>query len=516
MSVLSASLQLHKQTAEERQKETEYFAAWREFRLASLRQPSDKLLQQNVSMAWTDYSRQFAIDRRDKRKQLTAGQRNVIDQDIIFATRYKEQGKLDNAIESVLDAEKIDPESLQVLLKKADILGAQREFAKALAALDEYDKRAIDEERAAASKLRSELLFQRTSSLEDMKAQVRKASEGGNFRKAHDLAVQGLHAKDDDPDLLYNAGISSLIVRSPKESRGYFTKYLEAANTLDANPAERGKVRSLLPGIADAAPAGGEGAANWLSGNRLPQGVYYDPASMAFQPRVDHIEASNKLKVVNFEWDGEKLKSIIPAFEKNERVTGERKISFAYDDRFPEVTAVGYEDSVERPPPGTEPDEVVRRSAVVLVNNPYVDPVAIQKLTGRNIAIGIAGNRFFHPFVWDRIHYFRLTYDDSGRMVQAREMPDPKAAPGDVVLEFEWDGPQLQSVTGYQGSDQNHRGKIYQRTLQYADGRLVGEEIKSQGKISHIKYIYNGGRLATADCDRDATLDDRSRKVSFR
>jgi hypothetical protein len=29
---------------------------------------------------------------------------------------------------------------------------------------------------------------------------------------------------------------------------------------------------------------------------------------------------------------------------------------------------------------------------VLLLNNPYVDLLAIQKLTGKNIALGIAGN----------------------------------------------------------------------------------------------------------------------------
>ncbi|HWC99688.1 MAG TPA: tetratricopeptide repeat protein [Candidatus Sulfopaludibacter sp.] len=510
-TALSASLQLHKQTAEERLKDQEYGAAYREFHLASLRQPSDKVLQQDVLMAWTDYSRQIAIDRQGKRKQLSAGQRNAIGQALLFAKNYKDAGKLDEAIKSVQEAEAIDPDSLQVLLKKAEVLGAQREFAKALAALDEYDKRAVDDERDAAAKMRAELLYQRTSSLADIKVLVKKTSDEGNFRKAYDLSVQGLRAKDDDPDLLYFAGIAALIVRNPKESRAFFTRYLEAANTLDANPEQRIKVRSLLPGIVDAAPAAApQSAANWMSGARLPAGVFYDPISLAFQPRVDRVDASNKLKVT-FEWEGDKLKAITPFFEKNEHVTGEKKISFAYEDRVPQVISVGLDDTAQKIPAATDADEMVRRSASVLWNNPYLDPVALQRLTGKNITLAIAGNRFFQPFVWDRIHYFRLTYDDYGRVAQAREIADPKAAPGDTYLEFEWDGQQLQAVRGYQG-----KAKTYERTLQYSDGRLIGEEIQNQGRAAHIKYNYTGGRLATANCEKDLTLDDRTRLVTFR
>ena len=509
-AALKASLQEHKQTAEQRIKDQEYGSAYREFKLASMRQPSDKVLQQDVSMAWVDYSRQMAIDRQGKRKQLSAGQRNAISQALLFAQRYKESGKLDEAFKSVQEAEAIDPENLQVLLRKADVLGAQREFARALATLDEYDVRAVDEERDAANKLRSELLYQRTSSLEDVKAQVKKAFDEGNFRRSFNVALQGLHAKDDDPDLLYYAGIAALLVRDPKDSRVLLTRYLEAANTLDANAEQRVRVRSLLPFIVETPAAAAQGTPNWLSGARLPQNVYYDPASLAFQPKVDRIDASNKLKVA-FDWDGDRLRSITPTFEKNDHMTGERKISFAYDDKVPQVFSAGFDESAQKPPAGIDIDEMVRRSSLVLINNPYLDPAALERLTGKSITLGMAGNRFFQPFVWDKIHYFRLTYDNYGRVSRAREIADPKAAPGDSYLEFDWDGQQLTAVRGYQG-----KSKIYERTMQYQDGKLVGEEVQGQGKTAHIKYVYNGGRLASAACDKDLSLDDRSRQVIFR
>ena len=60
-------------------------------------------------------------------------------------------------------------------------------------------------------------------------------------------------------------------------------------------------------------------------------------------------------------------------------------------------------------------------------------------------------------------------------------------------LEFEWDGARLMAVRGYQGAD--HRApRVYERTMQYQDDRLVSEEIKSQSKTSKIKYNYNAGQ----------------------
>ena len=212
---------------------------------------------------------------------------------------------------------------------------------------------------------------------------------------------------------------------------------------------------------------------------------------------------------MTYEWDGDRLRSIDPEFEKNQHVTGEKKISFAYDDHG-YVVSLSDDSAPPHVPSGSDPDELVKQSSVVLWNNPYVDPAAMQKLAVNNVTIGIAGNRFFHPFVWDGIHYFKLTYDDKGRVRQAREIAYPKAPPGDMLLEFEWSGAQLTAVRGYQGG-----AKIYDRTLQYQDGRLSGEEISSQGKSSHIKYQYTGSRLVSAECATDATLDGRSRKVTF-
>jgi hypothetical protein len=127
---------------------------------------------------------------------------------------------------------------------------------------------------------------------------------------------------------------------------------------------------------------------------------------------------------------------------------------------------------------------------------------------------GIAGNRYFHPFVWDKVHYFRFTYDAQGRVVQAREL-DAKGAPGDHWIEFEWNGQKLAAVRGYQGVDERQRVKNYERLLIYLNGRLMSEEIRAQGKTSKITYKYNANRLVSAECDRDVTLDDRSRQVTF-
>lgn len=514
LQALKASLELHRRSGEDLLQEREFEAAYREFRVAALRQPSDKMLQQRVLMTWTDYSREVALDNQRNRKQLGTGEREILNQAIQFASNYKNENKLELALKSITDAEAIDPNSLSMLLKKAEILGAQREFSQAFVVLDRYDLRAVDDEREKSSTLRNELLFKQKSSLEDVKDQIQKAWADGSYHKLHDLALQGLHAKDDDPDLLYQAGTASLITREPKRSQAFFARYLEVTNTLDANTEQRSKVRALMASIKETSQTE-SGESNWLSGKKLPQSVYYCPVSLAFQPRIDRIEASNKMRI-NYEWSGDQLLSITPSFEKAEHATGEKRIVFTYNETFPQVVFVSEGDARPSKPTTSDPDELLRHSSLVLLNNPYIDPDAVEKLTGKTVALGISGNRFFEPFVWDKVHYFHFKYDSSGRVAEAREIAEPNGSLGDLALEFDWDGLQLTAIRGYQGPDQKHRTQIYERTMRYEDGRLLAEEIQSGGKSSRIKYNYNGGRLVSATGTSDATLDDRSRQVTFR
>ena len=509
---LKQSLALHRQTGEERLAESDFVAAFREFRLASYRQPSDKILQQKVLMAWTDYSRRAASDSLGTRKQLSSGEREAMNQALQFATGYKGQNKLDLALKSVVEAEAIDADSLPVLLKKAEILGAKGEFNQAIAALDLYDLHAVDDERAPASSLRNDLLFKRTSSVEDIKVQLRSTWTAGDFHKMRDMAVRGLTAKDDDPELLYQAGMASLAIRNVQDGKNYFTRYLDVSNTLDADQEQRIRVRTVLAGLSAAPPSASGGTANWMSGMRLSNDVPYCPVSLAFQAHVDHIEASNKMHVA-YNWDGDHLRSITPTFDKAEHATGEKTVAFAYDAGSSAVNAVDYVSA--RGISSSDLDEMYKHSAPLLANSPYVDPIAIQRLTGKDITIGVAGNKYFQPFVWDGIHYFRFTYDSRGRVALAREIADPSSAPGDSSLEFDWDGWQLTAIRGYRGLG-NQRRQVYERTMEYQDARLVSEQIQSQGKSWRIKYNYTGGKLTTANCDRDPSLDDRSRQVTFR
>lgn len=512
VKALNASLQAHRRNGEEFFKEREYEAALREFRMASRRQPSDELLVQNVRMTWANYSREVAQDNESNRKRLGSGEQEVLNEKIQFASNYLSENKLDFALKSIQEAEKTDPNSLQMLLKKAEILGRQRSFTEAFAALDRYDLHAIDEEREKSSTLRNELLFRQKSSVEDIKEQLRKAWTDGSYQKLYHLALEGLQAKDDDGELLYEAAIASLITRDPQRASTFLARYLEVTNTLDADTAQRARARSVLANIT-VRKAEDAGAPNWLSGNRLPGNVYYCPISLAFQPKIDHIDASGKMHV-QYEWNGNKLVSIKPTFEKAARATGEKSIGFVYEDSVPQVFIASDTSTRLVNPVPSDPDERVKQASVILLNNPDINPDAAEKLTGNTVALGISGNRYFEPFVWDKVHYFRLKYDYAGRVAEAKELVDRGGPPTSLTVEFEWSGRQLMAIHGYEGPDK-HRNLVYTRTLQYDGSRLVSEQVEAGGKSSRIKYNYNGDRLVGANASPDPTLDGRSRTITF-
>jgi hypothetical protein len=376
---------------------------------------------------------------------------------------------------------------------------------KALRTLDSYDMLAVDKEREAGNKLRSELTFQWNDARDSARKKLVGAWTAGRYHQTSKLAEQGLLADDSDPTILYYAGLSAMATRRSKAGLEHLRKFLTVSNTLDADVSQRAAVARLIGGSASAAPAPeAEGDVHWFSGRKLPKTALYCPTSLMFGPRIDHIEASNKL-TVKFNWEAERLKTIIPSFEKAQQATGEKPITFSYAEALPHVFAVDSGETVRKAP--ADPDALVKEANVLLPNNPFLDAAAIERLTGKQVAVGVAGNRFFHPFVWERPYYFTFQYDAQGRVKTAWQLTEQSP----VRAEFEWNDLRLASVKVYQSGGQ----LIYERTMQYVQDRLMGEEFRMGQKDGRIKYVYNGAVLVSAECEKDESLDNRSREVTF-
>ena len=241
VEALKASISIHSQAAAERMKEKEYQAAWREFRLASRRSRRMQPSSASISQAWSEYSRQVAIDHQRDRKQLSPGERDRIETALTFAKRYKdERQKLNEALTEIQGAEKIDPVNLRVLLAKAEILGAMKEMNGAFEALDVYDTRAaLEEERDPAKKLRDRLQFDVKDGVNDLKAEFQKAWAESNFNKERLLASvrSSFEGRRSGPVVPCRHGLARH--PPPQRCEGLFDKYLDVSDTLDANDEQR-------------------------------------------------------------------------------------------------------------------------------------------------------------------------------------------------------------------------------------------------------------------------------------
>jgi tetratricopeptide (TPR) repeat protein len=504
---LESSLEEHWSAGKERGKRGEFRRAWRELGLASERQPSNALLRQEVSVAWAQYSRQVAVDRQSKRKNLSLGELDVIEQTRAIAERYRQQNKLDEAMEKLGEAERIDAESLPVLLTKAAIFGSRAETRKALEILDGYDLVAVDREREAGNKLRGELMFQLNDTRDSVRKRVGALWNAGKYQEASATAAKGLLADDADPAILYYAGLSALATRRTEAGLQYLRRYMAVSNSLDADPVQRERVSRWLtekwPGAATAAEGG---RPHWFSGRKLPVGVLYCPSSLMFAARMERVEGSNKFGLQTL-WDGDRLQRIKPVFDKGQVATGEKEFVFSYAEGLPHAFSV---DAGEKPRTvPADPDALLAEAKVVLPENPLVDTVALARLGGKLITRGVSGNRFFHPFVWERPYYFEFRFDASGRLESARQLGDTQP----VVAEFSWDGLRLTAVRVYAAGDGERKGGLlHQRTLHYKGEQLISEDY-SGGKI---RYNWsNTGILLSAECDKDSGLDNRSRTVFF-
>jgi len=517
-AAMQASLDGHWKSGRARTDRGEFRRAFNELRLASLRKPSQADLSSDVARAWANYSRQSAVDRQNRRKQLSPGDLDVIEQNRNMADRYRQQNKLDEAMEKIAVAERIDSESLPLLLTKASVLGARGETARALRTLDNYDLLAIEREREAGNKLRGELAFQ----LDDLRTSVRerlaKAWEAAQYHETSALAKKALLADENDPVFLYYGGLGALVTHDRKTGLARLNKYLDVSDSLDANGEQRARVARWL-GLAATAPAANltaaDAAGHWLSGAPTPAGAAYCPLSLGFAARIDRIEASGKLST-KFNWDGPRLRSIVPTFEKASAGAAEKTITFSHTDKIPHPFAADAADAAHKAPEGT--DALLAASNLILPNSPLIDTAMLGRLTGRQATVGVAGNRFFHPFVWERPYYFAFEYDERGRVKSARQLAEkePGARPP-VLAEFEWNEMRLQAVRVYQltAADAPRGPQIYERTMQYQQDRLVGEEFRAGQKDGKIKYVWNGATLVSAECDKDESLDQRSREVFF-
>lgn len=418
---------------------------------------------------------------------------------------------------------------------------------------------------------------------------------------------------NEEPDFLYQAGVNACVLRHCSEAAPLLRRFLELTDSTSGTREQRIAAIRLLHRMAVEKPKSGRRAklaeVSWFSGAPLETGVFYDPISLAFQPKVARVTASDHL-TINYEWKGNSLQAVHAKHEEKKTAgnmgrlavgigmaavagagtvgwkTAQRETNdfyFNYYDDTPQIFNVNSDKQVVksrtisivipgmggfgafgalgalgsmrgmagmqgisvnkwsgimatasslRRPGGlsgisgmagaeglvpnakysfhADPQGGESSGYLALLNNPRIDTEVASIVTGKRVAVGFSGNHFFHPFGWDGLHMFELSYDNEGRVEHAWELDQPNPP----RLDFTWDSNRLMSVTARENKQAGN--VIYTRTMTYTETRLTGETITAGAKTSHIRYRYDKqGRLIEAECSDDPSLDGRSRKVEF-
>ena len=522
----SESARQHMESGKQREDAKQWALALEEYKTAKLRDPSNRRIDELILNAKTADDRESPkpppVDMKSQAQRL-------ITKYLSDANYAITDDRLDEAEKKIDLAGTQDTTSIRVLLARADLLRAKKGFQPALELLDDYDRRASSEDEFNKGvDLRSRVQREFTKRKDELTAAVEKAKADGDYLAARELSLAGVKLDPRNLDFLHGAGITSAALRQKAEAVRYmqdYLKWLSLTPGIDDN--RLGSAYDELKVVRMTVPEA-QGAANWFSGYKSAPGVFYCPISLMPNARIAEIKTSPK-QTTSFRWDGDQLAEIdtrdavAPAnnstvwFEyfKNQKSVWRVAQSKPdpKDDR-PSRFLYTSHGTDPAPTPGVSSPGKAKWSYFTLLNHPDVDPVMVAQLMNGHIAIIVAGNPYFHPFVWSRICKFLAEYDAQGRVksVQQLASAEQTGVPGDTTLhnfEFQWDGQYLKKISETGTGD-------YQRDMNYTGGKLMSESVHFQGKTSEIKYTYVGDRLTTAKSGEDASLNGRSREVTFR
>ncbi len=505
---LEESARMHARRARAFEQRSDYDHASHEANAALVRDPSNreirKLLSDEKLLASQNEAQSNASRRRILPKGLPADVRfgNAIN----YADRAIADKDFKKAQDSIQDAEHENPGAPEIILERAKLLAAQGRNSDALPLLDQYDRLVVDpSEREKGYNVRRQVLYDLDKLKDANRQQMAALLKDGQYSKLDELLRAALKLDGEDPEFLYQAGVTAAILRDSERAKTLLNDFLAHSNALGVDPKLRDRARRILAIVQQPKPAA-----------RRPDTPYYDPQSLAFQIPLDTVQG-NKVHFT-FNWASGRLESIRTTFDDEKGAQAYRALVVAGAADSGAVAAASLTDPgnffFEYHPTGALREVLPKKEAptaprpyavhvahddkgrallidedkhpeVVLPDHPYVDPAVLAIVEGGPVTSVIAGNSFFNPFLWDGVHAFTIQYDRQGRAESAQEWN------ADNLVRFSWDGNQLVAVRAY------HKGSnapYYQRTIAYSGSIITGEDYSVNGRPGKIKYIYTNGK----------------------
>ncbi len=320
---LRLSAKTHIETARRLRTDGDYAGAVRHLLIAKWRDPkapdADEMLEQVRLEAARLSSQKFAESRRaiDPRSPAQV----QLQRRLLLAEQYLNDGKLAEGEKAIQDAEAADKDEPRVLLLQSRLAVARGDLGMALALLDNYDGIAVTpQDFTDGEKLRAQVQYTIETSLAKKRSELDADLDQQRFASALETSADGLKLDNENPDFLYYAGLDACVLRHCDKGAPLLRRYLDLTDSTEANRQRRVAAVQLLREAEQEPPdpAGDKPRdrteLSWFSGAPLGRGVLYDPVSLAFQPKVSHIEASDHLNI-NYEWAGNALHSVHAKYE---------------------------------------------------------------------------------------------------------------------------------------------------------------------------------------------------------
>jgi hypothetical protein len=316
---LNESAMAHVDTARRLLKAGDYAGTIRHLRLAQLRSPSLKAAGELLEDVRLEIARLAALSFAESRRGIDprSPAQVQLHRRILLAEQYANDGKLQEAEQTLREAETIDKDEPKLKYMEAKLAFTRGDLGLSLALLDLYAGVApTQEDFAEGEKLRAAVQYKLETSRNEERGKLTRDYLNLRFATALQTAASGLKLDNEEPEFLFQAGVNACILRHCTGAEPLLRRYLDLSDSTQGQREQRMiAMRLLRQATAEPAPKPVRTAStSWFSGAALDAGVLYDPASLAFQPKVARISASDHL-TVNYEWAGEQLRSVHTKYE---------------------------------------------------------------------------------------------------------------------------------------------------------------------------------------------------------
>jgi hypothetical protein len=330
---LDESAAAHVDTAQRLRKEGDYAGAIRHLRLAQLRKPDLKAANDLLEEVRLEIARLSAQKFAETRQGIDprSPAQVQLQRRLLLAEQYANDGKQQEAEQALHEAEGMDKDEPKIKFAQARLAFARGDLGLALALLDLYAGVALTQDDfAEGEKLRAKVQYQIETSRNDERTQLKSLYSEQRFAAALQTSATGLKLDNEEPEFLYQAGVSACFLRHCGDAEGLLRRYLDLTDSAQGARDRRLAAMRLLSEAraVPPPPAKSSAPASWFSGGALDAGVFYDPASLAFQPKPVRISASDHLSVA-YEWSGNQLRSVHTKYEEKKTGSNIAKIALA-------------------------------------------------------------------------------------------------------------------------------------------------------------------------------------------